>query len=300
MGSWGTSLYSGDFAADLRRTVAVVARLPFDAERLLDLIIEVEHAAATNSEDEDHAIFWLVVADQLTLRGIHSPRAIDAALAIIDSGRDLEMMARLGMSERDRAKRARQLAELRARLVAPPSEPKPRSVLRRPQPYLFEAGEVLVFPTARGKCVNPYFSDKNRIPGGWQQDGWGAAVIVERGRAFDFLAWYRPLVTTSIERAKPDLDTIMSHRRWRIDWPGTVSRLHVKRMGIERAGLLTVDHAKLHARFPTLPSGRSTAVNDISIANRLRVAEVRPGVTPQRQLDNIVDSLSDLLGSDTI
>jgi len=300
VGSWGTSLYSGDFAADLRRTVAVVARLPFDGERLLDLIIEAEHAAATNSDDEDHTIFWLVVADQLTRRGIHSARAVDAALAIIDSGRDLEMMARLGMSERDRGRRAVALGDLRDRLVAPPSEAKPRSVLRRPQAYLFEVGEVLVFPTARGKCLNPYFSDTSRIPGGWQQDGWGAAVIVEHGRAFDFLTWYRPIVTTSIERAKPDLETIVSHRLWRIDWPGTVSRLHIKRMGIERAGVVTVDQAKLHARFPKLPSGRSTAVNDVSIANRLRVAEVLPDVTPQRQLDTIVDSLSDLLGSDPI
>ena len=295
MGSWGTSLYSGDFAADLRRTVAVVARLPFDGERLLDLIIEVEQAATTDPADEDHTIFWLVVADQLTRRGIRSARAVDTALAIIDSGRDLEMMARLGMSERDRGKRARTLAELRARLLSPPSEAKPRSVLRRPQPYLFEAGEVFVFPTAHGKCVNPYFSDRSRIPGGWTQDGWGAGVIVERGRAFDFLTWYRPLITTRVEQVKPDLDTILSHQQWRIDWPGTVTRLHIERMGIERAGVLDVDQAKLHARFPKLPSGRSTAVNDISIANRLRVAEVRPGLTPQRQLDNILESLSDLL-----
>jgi len=291
LGSWGPSLYSGDFAADLRRTVAVVARLPFDGEQLVDLIVDVERSAATDQNDADHTVFWLVVADQLTRHGIRSSRARDIALAIIDSGRDLDAMARLGMSERDRIKRARNLAELREQLVAA-GEPKARRVLQRPQPYLFEPGEVFIFPTSRGRCINPYFRDKSLIPGGWAQDGWGTAVVVERGRAFDFLAWYRPLVALSVEREKPHLDTIRARRNWRLDRPGTATRVHVDRMEIERAGVLNLDSAKFQSRFTARPSGLADAVNDISIANRLRIAETQSAV---RRPDLRVNSLSELL-----
>jgi hypothetical protein len=45
-----------------------------------------------------------------------------------------------------------------------------------------DAGDAIVFPTARGHCINPYFRSKEAIVGGWRQDGWGAAVIVECGR----------------------------------------------------------------------------------------------------------------------
>jgi hypothetical protein len=296
VGSWGTSLYSGDFAADLRRTVAVVARLPFDPEQLVDLVIDTERAAATNAEDEDHTVFWLVVADQFAKHGVHSARARDAALTIIDSGRDLETMARLGMSERDRGKRAKNLADLRARLVGA-AETKRRNVLQRPQPYLWEAGEVLVYPTSRGRCVNPYFRDKSLITGGWTQDGWGTAVVAERGRAFDYLTWYRPLVATSVEAERPCLDRILARQHWRLDRPGTVSRLHIDRMEIGRAGVVSVDPAKLHERFPGLPTGRSDAVNDISIANRLHIREPRPSDTAdsRRRSDPTVDSLAELL-----
>ncbi len=305
MGSWGTSLYSGDFAADLRRTVAVVARLPFDAERLVDFIIEVEPGAANNPRADDHTVFWLVVADQFARRGVRSARVRDAALEIIDSGQDLEAMARLGMSERDREKRAKNLAEVRARLLST-DEAKRRRVLKRPQPFLWDTGEVLLYPTSHGRCINPYFRDKSLIAGGWTQDGWAAAVIVERGRAFEFLPWYRPLVVASVLPDKPGFDEIVARRQWRLDRPGTVTQVHVDRMEIERAGVVSVDPSRLHARFPGLPTGRSAAVNDISIANRLHVTEQRPWHTSATRRDPTLESLADLLaqspetGSDSI
>jgi len=266
----------------------VVARLPFDDEQLVDLVIDVERSVATNANDDDHTVFWLVVADQFARRGVHSARAREAALAIIDSGRDSETMARRGMSERDRAKRAQNLAELRARLVSV-GETKRGPVLQRPQPFLFEAGEAFVFPTSRGDCINPYFRDKSLITGGWTHDGWGTAIIAERGRAFDFLAWYRPLVASSVERDKPALESSLARQHWRLRRPGTVTRRHVERMEIERAGVLAVDSAKLHARFPRVPSGVSDAVNDISIANRLHIPEVR------HQSEPTVESVAELL-----
>ena len=289
MGSWGSSLYSGDFAADLRRTVAVVARLPFDAEKLVDLLVDAERESATNADDADHTVFWLVVADQLARRGVHSSRARETALDIIDSGRDLELMARLGMPEGDRRRRAQNLAELRARLLSPVV--KRGRMLQQPQPFLWEPGEVLVFPTSRGECINPYFRNKSLITGGWSHDGWGAAIVVERGRAFDFLAWYRPLVASSVEQEKPVIDTIVARRHWRLDRPGTASRLHIARMEIEGIGRLNVDPAKIHGRFAKLPTGVADAVNDVSIANRLRVGVTRP----QRRQDPTIESVRELL-----
>ncbi len=166
MGTWGRGLYSDDFAADLRGAVAAVARLPFDGERLVELLCEAAPVAAREPKDPDHTAFWLVVADQFAKRGIAAAAARDTALAIIDEGRDIATMASLGMGGANLRTRARMLAELRERLVAPAPSGKPRTVLKKPQPFLFKTGDVIVFPTAHGNCINPYFSAKEAIPGG--------------------------------------------------------------------------------------------------------------------------------------
>src|ERR1700746_1685999 len=97
MGAWGIGLYSGDFALDLRAVVAAVSRLPLDGEALVNAVCETEKSVAENPTDEDHAIFWLVLADQFEKRGIFSARARGMALAIIDGGKDAAMMQKLGM-----------------------------------------------------------------------------------------------------------------------------------------------------------------------------------------------------------
>ena len=70
MGVWGAGLYSGDFAKDLRSTISAVARLPFDSDKLVDILCETEPRAASNPDDEAHTSFWLIVADQFAKRGI--------------------------------------------------------------------------------------------------------------------------------------------------------------------------------------------------------------------------------------
>ena len=64
MGAWGTGLYAGDFALDLRAVVAAVSRVPLDEDEMVKAICATEKSAAENSADEDHAFFWLVLADQ--------------------------------------------------------------------------------------------------------------------------------------------------------------------------------------------------------------------------------------------
>src|SRR6267143_1022844 len=138
MGAWGTGLYSGDFAADLRAAIAAVARLPLDEERLVDAICEAERSAAADPADEDHTIFWLVLADQFEKRRVFSNRARQTALDIIDGGKDAAMMLALGMKPADIRKRAKKLAELRERLLAQPRASRVRKTIKAPEPYVFE------------------------------------------------------------------------------------------------------------------------------------------------------------------
>src|SRR5690348_12203918 len=113
MGTWGVGLYSGDFAADLRGTIGAVARLPLDEEQLVEAVVSSEKSVASDPADEDHTVFWLVLADQFEKRGIVSRRVRDKALAIIDDGEDAAKMQALGMKAADLQKRAARLAELR-------------------------------------------------------------------------------------------------------------------------------------------------------------------------------------------
>src|ERR1700746_1569422 len=115
---------------------------------------------------------------------------------MIDAGTDLAIMARLGMTEKDLAKRHKMLAELRTKLASPVAG-KPRPVLKARQPLLMQPGESLAYPTSNGHCINPYFPSKERMRPAWRQDSWSACVIIEWGPAFDFLAWYRPIVVQS-------------------------------------------------------------------------------------------------------
>jgi hypothetical protein len=117
LGVFGVGLYSGDFAMDLRSTVGAVLRLPFEVDRLVEILCDCEPGAARNPADEDHTTFWLVLADQFSKRGIESARVRDAALNIIDNGLDLARLEKLGMKSADLRKRKAMLEELRARLT---------------------------------------------------------------------------------------------------------------------------------------------------------------------------------------
>src|SRR4051794_25578820 len=117
MGVWGTGLYSGDFAKDLSSAVRAVAQLPFEGERLAELLCSVEPSAANNAADEDHTTFWLVVADQFAKRGIVCERVRRRALEIIDGGEDIATLSRLGLDGAGLKNRGKILGELREKIV---------------------------------------------------------------------------------------------------------------------------------------------------------------------------------------
>jgi hypothetical protein len=287
MGVWATGLYSGDFAKDLSSAARAVAQLPLDGERVAELLYSVEPGAANNTSDEDHTTFWLVVADQFAKRGIVCERVRKKALETIDEGEDLAMQQRLGLNAAGLKKRGKMLAELREKIVSATTPAKPRRVLKRPQALVMNTGDVVVYPTARGNTINPYFPSVEKMRPEWIQDGWGAAVIVETGREFDFLARYRPLTIANPMSGKLGFKEVLANEIWVMRLPGTCSASHLRKMRLEKIGSVAVDAKKVKRCFPKEPTGRSAAVNDISIANRfsvgpaLRREQIHVGGEPQ-------------------
>ncbi|MGB6175002.1 MAG: hypothetical protein WBF43_01390 [Methylocella sp.] len=272
MGAWGIGLYSCDFALDLRGSVKAVARLPFEPDRLLDYLCAAQPLAANNSNDSDHTIFWLTVADQFAKRGIDCPRARDRALAIIEEGADLAAMAALGMEEKSLVKRRAMLEDLRARIDRPVETAKPRAVLKTPQKLLLEVGDVLTYPTCEGEPINPYAVGKEwEWVKAWKQDGWGALTIAGRGLAFDFLAWYWPLVICEPLLQEPTIADLLRPRMWLSRNAGTLTARHHASMQLKSLGRVLIDPGKLHHFFPGCTGSVSSAVNDISLSNNIGV-----------------------------
>ncbi len=138
MGVWGPGVYSGDFAMDLRSTISAVARLPFDGDKLVDILCEIDPTAANNPDDVDHTTFWLVVADQFAKRAIVCDRARGKALAIIESGIDIVMLEKLGMNPSDLRKRRKTLEQARVWITAPPTSGISRRILKKSETFLMD------------------------------------------------------------------------------------------------------------------------------------------------------------------
>ncbi len=281
MGAWGIGLYSSDMAADMRATIKSVLRLPFDDDRIVDILCDGQRKTANDPDDEDHTIFWLVLADQFEKRGVAHAPTREKAIAIIDRGDDLMMMEKLGMKQTDLRKRGAKLAELRARLAAAPGVSKPRSTIAAPQPYTLDTGVLYACPVEGSSCINPYFGKKQLAQWPFVPDGWRQFVILERGREFDYLAWYQPLVCKKPVREKPQLADARDDLWWELRTPKTCPQSHFDRLGITAIGSLPIDMEKARVRFAKGPrpgitylgwSGRWAAVGDITIADCMNAA----------------------------
>jgi hypothetical protein len=279
MGAWGAGLYSSDMAADMRAVIKSALRLPFDEDRIVEILSDGERAAA-DPNNEDHTTFWLVLADQFEKRSVAHPPSRDKAIAIIDRGDDLAMMEKLGMKQADLRKRGAKLAELRARLAAAPRVSKSRVTIKAPEPYTLEIGVLYACPVKGSSCINAYFSKKDLERWPFTPDGWRQFVILDRGRAFDYLAWYQPLVCKKPVPQKPQLADAGADLWWKLDTPKTCPERHFERMGIEAIGTVPIDMEKARARFPKSRrgivflgwGGRGAAVNDISICNSMNAS----------------------------
>jgi hypothetical protein len=261
MGSWGPGLYSDDFALDLRATLSAVCRLPIEGHEIVKLMCDLEPVSMTPG-DEDHATFWLVVADQLQRRGIAS-EAQARAIAIIDDNSNREMLEELGMSAVDLKKRRRKLEILRESLSSLPPE-KQRRTLRKPQPLLMERGQVYAYPVdSRGNCVNPYFTDATRPE--FIQKRWGAFVVVNAGHALGYLAWYELARMQRVVKRKPSLKKAAAAIDPARRGIGTLTQVHASRMQLELLGSIEVASGAGPLEANTI----RTAASDIGIGNLL-------------------------------
>jgi hypothetical protein len=280
MGAWGTGLYSSDMALDMRATVKSVLRLPFEENRIVDILREGERQTADDPNDEDHTTFWLVLADQFEKRGVAHAPTREKAIAIIDRGDDLTMMEQRGMKPADLRKRGAKLAELRARLAAAPRMSKPRATIKAPEPYVLDIGVLYACPVKGSNCINPYFSKAHYAASPWIPDGWRQFVILDRGRLFDYLAWYQPLVCKKPVREKPQLSDAAADLWWELDTPKTCPQRYSERLGIEAIGRLPIDLEKARTRFakrrPGIVylgwGGHWAAINDITLGDSMHAS----------------------------
>ena len=277
MGAWGAGLYSSDMAADMRAVIKSALRLPVDEDRVVEILKDCEPRAATDPGNEDHTTFWLVLADQFEKRSVAHTPTREKAIAIIDRGDDLAMMEGLGMRQADLRKRGDKLAELRARLAVAPQVSKPRAMMKAPERYVLDLGVLYACPVQGSNCINPYRGKKNHNGSPWLADGWRQFVILNRGRAFDYLAWYHPLVAKKPVREKPQLSDATADLWWQLDTPKTCPRRYFDRMEIAAIGTLPIDMEKARDRFakskpgyvPLGADGRSWAVNEVTIADTM-------------------------------
>lgn len=264
MGTWGPGLYANDLARDLKSTIASVIRLPLEHSELVSLLKDSFPGQSSQEDDEEYTSFWLVVADQFHKLGVSDPDVFERAIGIVDSGMDLNCPERKELSALDRRKREKVLAELRERLTKPPPN-KARKTLRKPQPLLMNAGDLVIFPVfAHNNCVNPYSSRWTQ-----QQECWGAACIVRSGHVFQYLAYYYPVVLASRFdlSQKPSPAELLASGKWELRRPGTCSKVHFGRMQLEIIDHLTLDQKQLVSHFPEMRDGRYQVINDISISN---------------------------------
>ncbi len=158
---------------------------------------------------------------------------------------------------------------------------------------------LYTYPVAGTRPINPYFGDRTKQPrrrpdgsvlDAWPQDGWGAALIVDRGRAFEYLAWYRALVITAPLEAMPTLSSVTaSTAAWRLGSPGTCSAVHSRRIELGRLGRIRLDPVRARARLGTMKPGIYQAVHDISIVGQLATvgAGLNKRVVTVERLDEI-------------
>lgn len=239
MGVWGSGLYSGDFAQDLKSAATLLLRLPRTPDEILAELVALHPDEADAPTHEDHCTFWLVVADQMEKKGALCERAQQKALEVIRSGADAAMMAELGLSGANLKRRAQLLAGLAAKLEAPTQ--RTRNTLKKAPPMVFAPGEIILAPARGGQTRNP-FMPAAHYPPDWEADGWFVGVILHAERLFDFFPWYGALVSASILKQRPTLESAGDAPLayvWNI---GVCSQGQAQRFQIERLGVLDRIH----------------------------------------------------------
>lgn len=283
MGSWGPGLYQDDAAADLKATITLLATLPISGDEMLKILVD-NHPEGVAMKDDGGPAFWLVAADQFERRGIECRKVFAQALRVIDTGADLRDLKAREADSRTLRKREEILAILADCLRSPrPTRTRPNT--KTPPPFVVSVGEVLAFPTLDGHAINPY--GKSSKPTTLKADGWGALLVLARGRAFDWIPWCAISSLSVDPRREPSLVDAAAARLYS-DQGATLCvprEAHKKRMKMQSLGSLQLNSAKAKAAIT-----REYTVRDAAIAGWTFVPQARawkkglPGGIPVAKL----------------
>lgn len=255
MGTSGPGLYESDFASDLKAVVTSVLRVPKPGDELVAII---DHVVGGDSlSANERTVYWLVIADQFEKKGISSDRASRAALDVIASGEDLDGLRGVGADDRFIAKREKILGELRKRLLAPRKQRIPR-VSKLP-PMVLSRGSVYSFRTMSGRAWHPY---RVQSEGPFVPDGWGAMVVLEEGRAFQWIPWLAIAGLGVSPSTQPTLEAALEARIIAHPQTNGVGRYipkpaHAKGLGLARVGSVALDAKRVAPHLSSWPLHRA-------------------------------------------
>ena len=208
MGAWGVGLFANDLSRDVKDAFKDLVRLPFSEVELIEAMLQA-FPSGRDANDEEYTDFWLALADLFHAYGIASSEVTERARAIVESGADLKMKRALDMSESDLRKREKLLNELLGKWCIPAVKPKQRRIMKRPEPFLFEGSDCVVFPTQGGNGA-PAFMNAADIAMQFAPDGWGAFVVLATARRYGYWACYLVGRLHLRTRNKPTLDVCRS------------------------------------------------------------------------------------------
>ncbi|MFD9901044.1 DUF4259 domain-containing protein [Mesorhizobium sp. NPDC059025] len=145
MGAWGARIFDDDTACDLRDEFSDLLAEGHSAEQATTTL-EQRWAPASDAIDLE-PVFWIALATSQYRLGQLMPEVRDKAVAIIDSGRDLQ---RFLDEPKVKAARIKVLDKLKGDLLGPPRP------VRRPKPYQrvvtsWELGQVFRYRLASGR-----------------------------------------------------------------------------------------------------------------------------------------------------
>lgn len=140
MGTWGVGLYADDAAVDVKSLIKDLKTFGLSGEVAARIVVE--------QVDPNETASWLALADLLWKDGRLPDEYRDKALNIIRSGQDIERWS----DTASKAKRAKILAELEAKLTLPQPEPKNlRKAFIDHSPW--GVGEIITYEHSNGLTV---------------------------------------------------------------------------------------------------------------------------------------------------
>jgi hypothetical protein len=280
-----------------------VIRAPWDGDKLHAWAL-ANYPSAADPNDDEFSDLRLVLADLFWTYGIEHPPTIESAQRIIADGSDLAAKRAFGMGERDLRKRANVLDGLADKLRTDNPKPRARRILTKPERFVLEVGDCLLYPTSQGHIRNPYVGPRMEerffAAHRWEADGWGAALVLMRYYRYGVFARYVIAVLRNNPDAKPRLANFAKlsiRHSVRIGWRASelerrvhaveTSSQHLKRMRVEIVGSLVVDRERVEAEFTP---GEPPITVESNFANKARID--RPGNEDPRVEDPIAAYLT--------